>query len=617
MRTYTESYTYDEVGNLTLVGHVASGGNWSRGYHYATDGNRLLSTSLPGDTVGTPATYSATYTHDDHGNMTAMPHLSAIDWDHAQRMQHADLGGGGDVWFQYDAAGNRVRKVQVNSAGTAANERMYLGGVEVYRQRDVVSGALDAVNDERETLHIADDAGRVVMVETLTIDGGTVVSSPANVARYQYGNHLGTVALELDDSAAIISYEEFHPYGTSAYRAVDSTIGVSAKRYRYAGLERDEETGLDHMGARYYAPWLGRWTASDPIGLAGGINQHEYAASNPIRLSDPSGTAPGSSTDDAQSSATGGEARSTPDGAFVSNPDGTISEGVGPANPGESVLGEQEQAAAQQRALAAVEPQPPTERELRAEGDTERAVNDAAYRERARAERAAMFRPGAHVADAPSPVAVGAARQALGVAVATRQLAVSLFSFGFLEVVLSTPEERDAAGTAGATLTTLAATAAAAASVKSSGGPAKPNTESYGNFGLSQAEIDQALGGNYRVPPAAKGGVRLGQQERIDLFYKNLGEAQAVATADEAHSLLSRTLTSVEDAHSGVSAVAEPGLKYTGRMYPPREDFMTRLPNGDIEALTKGQRILFGRDGSIQIFSRKTGDRIFNKDGGG
>jgi len=290
MRTYTESYTYDEVGNLTLVEHVATGGNWSRGYDYATDGNRLLSTSLPGDTVGTPATYSASYTHDDHGNMTAMPHLSAIDWDYAQRMQHADLGGGGDVWFQYDAAGNRVRKVQVNSAGTAANERIYLGGVEVYRQRDVVSGALDAVNDERETLHISDDAGRIAMVETLTIDGGTVVSSPANVARYQYGNHLGTVALELDDSAAVISYEEFHPYGGSAYRAVDSTIGVSAKRYRYAGLERDEETGLDHMGARYYAPWLGRWTAADPIGLGDGVNRYAYVSGNPVRMTDPSGT---------------------------------------------------------------------------------------------------------------------------------------------------------------------------------------------------------------------------------------------------------------------------------------------------------------------------------------
>ena len=99
-----------------------------------------------------------------------MPHLAAIDWDHADRMQHADLGGGGDVYFQYDAEGNRVRKVQINQNGTAANERIYLGGVELYRERDVTSGDLGDIDLERETLHIVDDTGRIVMVETLTID---------------------------------------------------------------------------------------------------------------------------------------------------------------------------------------------------------------------------------------------------------------------------------------------------------------------------------------------------------------------------------------------------------------------------------------------------------------
>ncbi len=291
LRTYTETYLYDEVGNILQVQHAATGGNWTRGYHYATDGNRLLSSSLPGDPLGLPATYSATYTHDAHGNMTAMPHLAAIDWDHVDRMQHADLGGGGDVYFQYDAAGNRLRKVQVNTAGTAANERVYLGSLELYRERDVdTPNLLGDIDVERETLHIADDSGHIVMVETLTIDGGSPVASPANVARYQYGNHLGTVALELDDAAAVISYEEFHPYGTSAYRAVDSTIEVSAKRYRYTGMERDEETGLDHMGARYYAPWLGRWTAADPIGLGDGVNRYAYVSGNPVGSRDPTGT---------------------------------------------------------------------------------------------------------------------------------------------------------------------------------------------------------------------------------------------------------------------------------------------------------------------------------------
>jgi RHS repeat-associated protein len=200
-------------------------------------------------------------------------------------MQHADLGGGGAVWFVHDSAGNRVRKVRVNHAGTQTEERIYLGGVELYRERQ--GGVLQL---ERQTVHIADDAGRICLVETRTVDAGAPVEQPANVARYQYGNHLGSASLELDEAANTISYEEFHPYGTSSYRAVDASIQVTAKRYRYAGKERDEETGLDHMGARYYAPWLGRWTAADPIGLGDGVNRYAYVSGNPIRFVDLAGT---------------------------------------------------------------------------------------------------------------------------------------------------------------------------------------------------------------------------------------------------------------------------------------------------------------------------------------
>jgi RHS repeat-associated protein len=85
-------------------------------------------------------------------------------------------------------------------------------------------------------------------------------------------------------------YEEFHPFGTTSYAAKDSAVEVSAKRYRYIGKERDEETGLYHCGARYLAAWLGRWTAADPIGLGDGVNRYAYARGNPVRLVDPGGT---------------------------------------------------------------------------------------------------------------------------------------------------------------------------------------------------------------------------------------------------------------------------------------------------------------------------------------
>jgi RHS repeat-associated protein len=219
--------------------------------------------------------------------MTSMPHLAAIAWDHADRMQHCDLGGGGDVWFVYDAGGERVRKVQVNGSGSTVRERVYLGGYEVYRERAANSAAPDS---ERQTLHVGHDRGKLALVETLTVDGGEPVGAPRSIQRHQYGNHLGSASLELDEGAAVISYEEFHPFGTTSYAANDAGIEVSAKRYRYIGKERDEETGLYHLGARYYASWLGRWTSADPIGLGDGVNRYAYARGNPVVLSDPAGT---------------------------------------------------------------------------------------------------------------------------------------------------------------------------------------------------------------------------------------------------------------------------------------------------------------------------------------
>jgi uncharacterized protein RhaS with RHS repeats len=44
--------------------------------------------------------------------------------------------------------------------------------------------------------------------------------------------------------------------------------------------------------ARYYAGWLGRWTAVDPAGLVDGVNLYMYCRGNPVRLVDPNGLSP-------------------------------------------------------------------------------------------------------------------------------------------------------------------------------------------------------------------------------------------------------------------------------------------------------------------------------------
>ncbi|HYQ40905.1 MAG TPA: RHS repeat-associated core domain-containing protein [Polyangiaceae bacterium] len=146
-----------------------------------------------------------------------------------------------------------------------------------------------AVDLERETLHVMDDQRRVAMVETKTREGGAALGAPVTRWRFQLDNHLGSATLELDQAGNVISYEEYHPYGSTAFSATSASSEVSAKRYRYTGKERDEETGLYYHGARYYAPWLGRWTAADPAGMVDGPNIYAYCADSPIANRDANG----------------------------------------------------------------------------------------------------------------------------------------------------------------------------------------------------------------------------------------------------------------------------------------------------------------------------------------
>jgi RHS repeat-associated protein len=301
MRNYTEQYEYDGVGNILAMIHQARGGDWTRRYDYAADNNRLLGTSLPGDAVGI---YSARYTYDRHGNMTQMPHLPLMQWDFKDQLEASSkqvVNGGTreTTYYVYDTSGQRVRKVTERQNGTPMKERIYLGGFELYRE---YNGSGDVLTKERETLHVMDGQQRIALVETQTfgepdeITGNGPVANP--LIRYQLNNHLGSACVELDEHGKLISYEEFYPYGSTAYQAGRSGLEVSLKRYRYTGMERDEETGLSYHTARYYAVWLGRWCSCDPAvyltsrGVSVDINLYAYSKYNPLTNIDQTGHDP-------------------------------------------------------------------------------------------------------------------------------------------------------------------------------------------------------------------------------------------------------------------------------------------------------------------------------------
>jgi RHS repeat-associated protein len=287
MRRYTESYEYDAVGNFERFVHVAANGNWTRVYGYepsllepTKQNNRLRQTTVG---AGTPETY----THDAHGNMTGMPHLTLMAWDfrdelHATARQAVTAGSPETTYYVYDGSGQRVRKVTERSNGVRKSERIYVGDFEKYREFDG-GGALTL---ERETLHIAGEAQQIASVETCTHGND---GSPGQLQRYQFQNHLGSACMEVDDQGQVISYEEFAPFGSTTYQAARSAL-EAPKRYRFTGMERDEETGLSYHSKRYCIVWLGRWASSDPLGIRDGVNTYAYVRDQPTSLIDTTGT---------------------------------------------------------------------------------------------------------------------------------------------------------------------------------------------------------------------------------------------------------------------------------------------------------------------------------------
>ena len=279
LRNYTQTYRYDAVGNILQVRHVANTERWTRTYSYAADSNRLLSTQ----TGSNPAT-TINYRYDAHGSMLNYQNTTTdLAWDYQDRIHQLDLGGGGTAFYQYAADRERSRKRVVRNGGMI-EERIYLGGAELYRRWN---GA--TLLEEIETHHLFVGDQRVLLVEEVVRTDNSQLRVGI-LDRYQYSNHLGSVGLELDGAAAIISYEEYHPYGTVAYQMVNAAVKATGKRYRYTGMERDKESGLNYHSARYYLPWLGRWLSADPIGIGDGVNLYSYVSGNMTRIIDPKGT---------------------------------------------------------------------------------------------------------------------------------------------------------------------------------------------------------------------------------------------------------------------------------------------------------------------------------------
>jgi RHS repeat-associated protein len=89
---------------------------------------------------------------------------------------------------------------------------------------------------------------------------GQVDPNPPSRYIYYHLDHLGSPRLETDAAGAKIAEHHYLPFGDERPSQADPTKNTRA----FTGHERDDETGLDYMLARYYGSSLGRFESPDP-----------------------------------------------------------------------------------------------------------------------------------------------------------------------------------------------------------------------------------------------------------------------------------------------------------------------------------------------------------------
>ncbi|MEW5926790.1 MAG: SpvB/TcaC N-terminal domain-containing protein [Gemmatimonadota bacterium] len=284
-RAYAEEYAYDAVGNLLRLAHRTASGSWAREHALAPGSNRLATV--------TSGAWTHAYEHDAVGNLVREDEARWMEWDHADRMrtfrvQTRTVGGDGAVrWDQptvythhlYDAGGQRVaRLVRRRAAGSELT--VYVDGVFEHHVK-IPGGRSPQPRPENFTVHLMDGEHRFATVRVgPAFEDET---APEHPVKFHLADHLGSGHLAVSGDGAWLNREEYTPYGESSFG------GYARKRYRYTGKERDGDSGLYYHGARFYAPWTGRWASCDPLGPRDGPNLYLYCHANPLRFVDPTG----------------------------------------------------------------------------------------------------------------------------------------------------------------------------------------------------------------------------------------------------------------------------------------------------------------------------------------
>jgi RHS repeat-associated protein len=271
----SQSYGYDLLDRLTS----ATGTSLNQSWTYDANGNRLTQGGSQPSTYTVSGTsnrlssvagaLTRTFAYDAAGNTTS-DGSTTITYNDAGRMISATKAGV-TTTYTLNALGQRVKKtVGTSSTYFAYDEAGHLVG----EYND--SGAL-----VQETIWLGD-----IPVGTIRPNGSGVDLF------YTHSDHLNTPRkISRPDDNTVVWRWDADPFGAApANDDPDGDGMLFVYGLRFPGQYFDVETGLHYNFHRDgYDPAAGRYTQSDPIGLAGGVATFAYASNDPMGGADPFG----------------------------------------------------------------------------------------------------------------------------------------------------------------------------------------------------------------------------------------------------------------------------------------------------------------------------------------
>ncbi|MEA2489723.1 MAG: hypothetical protein QOH21_1515, partial [Acidobacteriota bacterium] len=257
-------YEYDPAGRLA---RVTSGGVAVAEYEYDTNSNRTVHRWVGGSNTATYDNQDRLITYGDRKyGYTPNGHLKSqtlagatttYDYDILGNLRSVVLPGGMKIDYVIDSQNRRVgRKIN----GALVQAWLYADQLRIVAELDGTGAVISRFVYGTRT-NIPDymiHAGVTYRLVSDHLGSPRVVVNTAD----------GTVAQRVD-------YDEFG--------RVISDTNPGFQPFGFAGGLYDRDTGFVRFGARDYDPAVGRWTAKDPIGFAGGsTNLYEYVNNNPV-----------------------------------------------------------------------------------------------------------------------------------------------------------------------------------------------------------------------------------------------------------------------------------------------------------------------------------------------